>query len=59
MQETDVKNKNRALGALLFPAAGLLGKKKKKKERSCLGSEQGADSKDAPQALMKYTPRER
>lgn len=58
MQETDVKNKNRALGALLFPAAGLLGKKKKR-ERSCLGSEQGADSKDAPQALMKYTPRER
>lgn len=32
MQETDVKNKNRALGALLFPAAGLLGKKKKKRE---------------------------
>lgn len=33
MQETDVKNKNRALGALLFPAAGLLEKKKKKKEK--------------------------
>lgn len=31
MQETDVKNKNRALGALLFPAAGLLEKKKKEK----------------------------
>lgn len=32
MQETDVKNKNRALGALLFPAAGLLEKKKKREK---------------------------
>lgn len=41
MQETDVKNKNRALGALLFPAAGLLEKKKKKEREAAWAQSKG------------------
>lgn len=53
MQETDVKNKNRALGGLLLPPAGFLEQKGK-----LSGLQAGADPKDASRAPMKYNPRE-